>query len=66
MAANGISTLPTKEARQIAKLDLAKAKKIAQGEAGADYDRDLLPAKYVGDVATDTPNAPLQQGRPWI
>lgn len=60
MAANGISTLPTKEERQIAKLDLAADKR------NQSYDRDLLPSKYVGNVSV--PNAHpdgLQPNRPW-
>jgi hypothetical protein len=61
MAANGISTLLTKEARQIAKLDLAAAKR------GESYDRDLLPTKYVGNTVFDNPNpSGLQPHRPWV
>lgn len=64
MAANGISTLPTKEAKQIAKLDLASTDRAAAGKSTTTYNRDLLPAKYVGDTAV--PNGtPLQPGRPW-
>jgi hypothetical protein len=60
MAANGISTLATKEARQIAKLDLAAAKR------GQGYDRDLLPTKYVGNTLVNNPNVGgLQANRPW-
>jgi hypothetical protein len=60
MAQNGISTLPTKEARQIAKLDLAAAKR------GENYDRDLLPTKYVDNDVVDNPNpGGLQPRRPW-
>jgi len=61
MAANGISTLPTKEDRQIAKLDLAA------GKRGESYDRDLLPTKYVGNTVVNNPNlGGLQPHRPWI
>lgn len=61
MAQNGISTLPTKEARQIAKLDLAAAKR------GENYDRDLLPTKYVDNEVVNNPNiGGLQARRPWI
>jgi hypothetical protein len=60
MAANGISTLPTKEERQIAKLNLAAAKR------GQSYDRDLLPTKYVGNEVVNNPNiGGLQPHRPW-
>ena len=60
MAANGISTLPTKEARQIAKLDLAALKRDQS------YDIDLLPTKYVGNALVNNPNVGgLQPHRPW-
>lgn len=60
MAKNGISTLDTKEQRQIAKLDLAAIKR------GESYNRDLLPTKYVGDtvVYNSHPNG-LVPHRPW-
>lgn len=61
MAANGISTLSTKEERQIAKLDLAAAKR------GENYDRDLLPTRYDGNTVVYTPHPDgLQPHRPWI
>ena len=61
MAANGISELATKELRQKAKLDLAAAKRAADGNARATYDITQLPTQY------DNPNAGgLVQGRPWI
>lgn len=57
----------TKEQKQIAKLNAAKAKRIAQGDAGANYDINLLPTKYSGDDIVDNPNVGgLQPGRPWI
>jgi hypothetical protein len=60
MAANGISTLLTKEERQIAKLELAAAKRSES------YDRDLLPTKYDGNNVIDNPNpGGLQPHRPW-
>lgn len=70
MAANEISTLPTKEARQIAKLELAQTKRQQIGTQGYRenryYDLDLLPTKYVGnDVVNNTNVGGLQQGRPW-
>ena len=73
MAANGISTLANKKLRQIAKLELAEADRIARNvvEPGryADVTADItqLPTKYEADNSvTDNPNAGgLQQGRPW-
>ena len=70
MAQNGISTLPTKEARQIAKLELAQAKRQLVDTTGYRelryYDVDLLPTHYEGNtvVANPHPNG-LVQGRPW-
>jgi hypothetical protein len=67
MAANGISTLPTKELRQKAKLDLAAAKRATDGNPRATYDLTLLPTQYNGNVIIDNPNAGgLVAGRPWI
>jgi hypothetical protein len=61
MSKNGIAWLPTKEARQIAKLELAAAKR------GESYDRDLLPTKYVDNDVVNNPNTGgLQPHRPWI
>lgn len=65
MAANGISTLPTKEQRQIAKLNLAAQNRTAQGRVLNGYDRDLLPTKYVGNTVVNNPG-PLVASRPWI
>jgi hypothetical protein len=53
MAANGISTLATKELRQIAKLDLAATNRAAVGNTRATYDIDLLPTKYDDDAIVD-------------
>lgn len=69
MAANGISTLPTKEARQIAKLELAQAKRQQAGTPGYrvlnNYNTALLPAVYSGNtVAPQYPE--LVAGRPWV
>ena len=67
MAANGISTLLTKELRQKAKLDLAAAKRAADSNPRATYDLTLLPTQYNGNVLIDNPNAGgLVEGRPWI
>ena len=77
MAANGISTLATKRARQDAKLALAAADKIARNGvepgryADTTPDATQLPTRYaVGDNDTnnvvDNPNTGgLKQGRPW-
>jgi hypothetical protein len=67
MAANGISTLATKELRQKAKLDLAALERAAEGNARATYDLTLLPTQYNDDEIIDNPNiGGLVQGRPWI
>ena len=67
MAANGISTLATKELRQKAKLDLAAAKRAADSNPRATYDLTLLPTQYNDDAVIDNPNpAGLTLGRPWI
>lgn len=69
MGLNGISTLATKELRQIAKLDLAQTKRQIPNTAGHRayniYDLTKLPMKYVGDIPTDNPGNLLPQ-RPWI
>ena len=66
MALNGISTLPTKEARQKAKLDLAAAKRAADGNPRATYDITQLPTQYDNNDVVDNPNTGgLVQGRPW-
>jgi hypothetical protein len=68
----------TKERRQIQKLDIAQLKRQGgpAGDSSVDhpyyrpfntYDRDLLPAKYVGNLSVDNPNeGGLVIGRPWI
>ena len=67
MSANGISTLPTKELRQKAKLDLAAIDRAAVSNPRATYDLTLLPTQYNGNVLIDNPNAGgLVAGRPWI
>ena len=67
MAANGISELPTKEARQKAKLALAAADRAADGNPRATYDITQLPTQYVGNDILDNPNeGGLVQGRPWV
>lgn len=67
MAANGISTLATKELKQKAKLDLAAAKRATNGNSRATYDLTLMPTQYSGNTVVDNPNAGgLVTGRPWI
>lgn len=77
MAANGISTLSTKRARQDAKLTLAGNDRAAQNViqpgryADTSADATQLPTRYaVGDNDTkdvvDNPNVGgLKIGRPW-
>jgi hypothetical protein len=67
MAANGISTLASKEARQKAKLNLAAAQRTTDGNPRSTYDITELPTQYSGNVIVDNPNAGgLIQGRPWV
>ena len=66
MAANGISTLATKELRQKAKLDLAAANRAAAGNARSTYDITQLPTQYDDNAIIDNPNVGgLIEGRPW-
>lgn len=73
MAANGISTLANKKLRQIAKLEQAKADRIARNvvEPGryavTDYEILELPTQYDTDNSIiDNPNdGGLLVGRPW-
>ena len=67
MAANGISTLSSKEAKQIAKLDLAATDRAADGNPRSTYDINLLPTRYVGNAVVDntTDGNVLTPGRPW-
>lgn len=73
MSLNGISTLLTKQLRQVAKLDLAQTRRQAGGDTSKPYyrelnvyDLNLLPTKYSGNTVVDNPNVGgLQQGRPW-
>jgi hypothetical protein len=67
MAANGISTLATKELRQIAKLDLAATDRAAVGNPRATYDITQLPTQYDNNGIIDNANTGgLVQGRPWV
>ena len=56
MSANGISTLATKQLRQVAKLDLAATDRTAVGNPRSIYDITQLPTKYVDDDIYDNPN----------
>ena len=67
MAANGISTLATKELRQKAKLDLAATKRAADINLRSTYDITTLPTQYNDNGVIDNPNiGGLVAGRPWI
>lgn len=69
MAANGISTLATKQARQEAKLNLAATKRSADPyrSSRSTLDINLLPTKYVDNTVVNNPNVGgLQPGRPWV
>lgn len=71
MSSNGISTLPTKQDRQIAKLNLAQARRQAGGDISAPYYRSYnvydiarLPTRYVGNEVIDNAGE-LLPTRPW-
>jgi hypothetical protein len=65
MAANGISTLATKQARQAAKLAAAATKRAATGRPST-LDITTLPTQFSGNAIVDNPNADgLILGRPW-
>jgi len=72
MAQNGISTLQFKRDRVIAKLDLAKVKRIAEGRELSDYDLTLLPtlpginSNDPDDLVINDNIGGLQPGRPWV
>ena len=70
MSANGISHLPTKQARQEAKLALAETKRQTSDTNGYRANNVLditeLPTKYVGNAVEDNPNTGgLKPARPW-
>jgi hypothetical protein len=68
MSANGIAQLPTRQARQDAKLALATTKRQSDGRRYT-LDKTQLPNPYNGnDVAPDeNPNTGgLIEGRPWV
>jgi len=65
MAANGISTLATKELRQKAKLELAADDRAATLRRSV-YDISELPTKYSSNTVVNNLNSGgLVQGRPW-
>jgi hypothetical protein len=65
-SSNVISTLPTKENKQKAKLDLAAADRAADSNARPVYDITQLPTQYDGNNLINNPNAGgLVLGRPW-
>lgn len=67
MAQNGISTLPSKELKQLAKLNLASADRQADGNPRFTYDITLLPTQYSGNTIVENPHpGGLVDGRPWI
>ena len=60
MSQNGISHLPTKAARQAAKLALAQTKRATAGTNG------YRPLHVIDPTETTPPRAvPLPKGRPW-
>jgi hypothetical protein len=66
MAANGISTLGTKELRQKAKLDLAATNRAAVGNPKATYSITQLPTQYDDNALINNANTGgLVRGRPW-
>lgn len=65
MAANGISTLATKQARQDAKLAAAATKRATDGRRST-LNTSQLPTVYSGNDLVDNANVGgLVQGRPW-
>jgi hypothetical protein len=66
MSSNGIAHLPTREARQKAKLDKAAQDRAARGNPRSTYDINKLPNPYNGnDVDPDDGASTLIEGRPW-
>jgi hypothetical protein len=64
---NKIGNLPSREAKQRAKLDLAALDRDASTNPRATYDLTLLPTQFDGNSVVNNPNAGgLVQGRPWI
>ena len=71
MPANGISRLQYKKDRQVAKLEQAKADRIAAGKTRTNYDITQLPTQYATNdndtknVVDNTNVGGLVVGRPW-
>jgi hypothetical protein len=67
MAANGISTLSTKELRQKAKLEFASADRAKVGNPRSVYNITQLPTQYDDNGIIDNANTGgLLLGRPWV
>lgn len=67
MSLNGISTLSTKQEKQIAKLNLAESDRERVGNPRSAYDITRLPTQYSDNDIVDNPNdGGLVQGRPWV
>lgn len=71
-SSNTIALLPTKEDRQLAKLELAQLRRQAGGDTSSTYyrlyntyDVDLLADKYIGNNTVNVTNT-LTVHRPWI
>lgn len=56
----------TKQERQVQKLNIAKAARLADSNPRSNYTITDLPTRYVGNNVVDNPNpAGLLTGRPW-
>ena len=71
MSQNGISHLPLKRDRQDAKLVLAAADRLADGNARDTLDATQLPTLYhatdnTGDLINNANVGGLVTGRPWV
>lgn len=76
MSSNGIAHLASREARQIAKLDLAASKRrtdaanrdnAVNADLRSTYDLSQLPTQFNGNTIVDNPNdSGLIVGRPWV
>lgn len=63
---NTISRLETKEQKQLAKLNLAKSKRIREGKLNQTFQIQQLASRYVGNTVVPTSFAKgLVLGRPW-
>jgi hypothetical protein len=67
MAANGISTLATKQLKQEAKLAQATTDRANVGHPRSTLVTSQLPSLYAGNVSVSNPNAGniAVVGRPW-